>query len=383
MDGRVYDPAIGRFLSPDNYVQLSENSQSFNRYSYCINNPLKYTDPTGQFFQIGFIGAALLAADAFANAMTTDSGSKFFISSAISIFSPAVSGAIGGIFGHSAGSFGKELLRAGAHGLASGVANALTGENFGAGFASGALASFAGSGAQWAGLGKGGVLGATTLFGGIGSASFGGDFLQGAMTGLNIGLYNHTWVENGVKYNNDNPNDITGDIIDGPVATGRKPMMMRVGEVFNKISLAVGSYKYISENAGRDKKGWIHYRQLNGKLSPSAKPLPQIPYAKGLGIGFDVVTQIPNVIGTYNAYMRDPYTHSPREVFRAATVATGSVIGGAWGSSVGVEWGALVGSLSGNAACSVAGGMAGGLVGSYAGSSAGGYIAGSIFDVFF
>ena len=191
MDGRVYDPAIGRFLSPDNYVQLPENSQSFNRYSYCLNNPLKYTDPTGQFFQIGFIGASLLAADAFANAMTTDSGSKFFVSSAISIFSPAVAGAIGGIFGHSVGSFGNELLRAGAHGLASGVANALTGENFGAGFASGAFASFAGSGAQWAGLGKGGVLGATTLFGGIGSASFGGDFLDGAMTGLNIGLYNH------------------------------------------------------------------------------------------------------------------------------------------------------------------------------------------------
>ena len=191
MDGRMYDSSTGRFLSPDNYVQLPENSQSFNRYSYCINNPLKYTDPTGQFFQIGFIGASLLAADAFANAMTTDSGSKFFVSSAISIFSPAVAGAIGGMFGHSVGSFGNELLRAGAHGLASGVANALTGENFGAGFASGAFASFAGSGAQWAGLGKGGVLGATTLFGGIGSAAFGGDFLAGAMTGLNIGLYNH------------------------------------------------------------------------------------------------------------------------------------------------------------------------------------------------
>ena len=49
MDGRVYDPTIGRFLSPDNYVQLPENSQSFNRYSYCFNNPLKYIDPDGQW----------------------------------------------------------------------------------------------------------------------------------------------------------------------------------------------------------------------------------------------------------------------------------------------------------------------------------------------
>lgn len=50
MNGRLYDPAIGRFLSPDNYVQEPYNSQSFNRYSYCLNNPLKYTDPSGEFF---------------------------------------------------------------------------------------------------------------------------------------------------------------------------------------------------------------------------------------------------------------------------------------------------------------------------------------------
>ena len=52
MDNRMYDSSIGRFLSPDNYVQLPEYSQSFNHYSYCINNPLKYTDPTGQIFGI-------------------------------------------------------------------------------------------------------------------------------------------------------------------------------------------------------------------------------------------------------------------------------------------------------------------------------------------
>jgi len=39
---RLYDPMIGRFLSPDNYVQLPGNSQSFNRYSYCLNNPLYF-----------------------------------------------------------------------------------------------------------------------------------------------------------------------------------------------------------------------------------------------------------------------------------------------------------------------------------------------------
>jgi RHS repeat-associated protein len=47
MNGRVYDPAIGRFLSPDPNVQLIADLQSYNRYSYVLNNPLRYTDPTG------------------------------------------------------------------------------------------------------------------------------------------------------------------------------------------------------------------------------------------------------------------------------------------------------------------------------------------------
>jgi len=38
---------LGRFLSPDPYVQSPNYSQSYNRYSYCLNNPLKYSDPSG------------------------------------------------------------------------------------------------------------------------------------------------------------------------------------------------------------------------------------------------------------------------------------------------------------------------------------------------
>ena len=47
MNGRVYDPEIGRFLSPDPLVQVPEYSQSFNRYSYVLNNPLNAIDPSG------------------------------------------------------------------------------------------------------------------------------------------------------------------------------------------------------------------------------------------------------------------------------------------------------------------------------------------------
>ena len=49
MNARLYDPVLGRFLSPDPYVQMPDFTQSFNRYSYCLNNPLKYVDKDGKF----------------------------------------------------------------------------------------------------------------------------------------------------------------------------------------------------------------------------------------------------------------------------------------------------------------------------------------------
>ena len=47
-NARLYDPLLGRFLSPDPYVQDPDFSQNYNRYSYCLNNPLKYTDESGE-----------------------------------------------------------------------------------------------------------------------------------------------------------------------------------------------------------------------------------------------------------------------------------------------------------------------------------------------
>ena len=62
MNARLYDPVLGRFLSPDPFVQMPDFTQSFNRYSYCLNNPLVYVDENGEFWHIvagAIIGGAI------------------------------------------------------------------------------------------------------------------------------------------------------------------------------------------------------------------------------------------------------------------------------------------------------------------------------------
>jgi RHS repeat-associated protein len=65
MNARLYNPALGRFLSPDPYVQIPDFSQNFNRSSYCLNNPLVYVDEDGEFifsFLLPGIGTVIDAA---------------------------------------------------------------------------------------------------------------------------------------------------------------------------------------------------------------------------------------------------------------------------------------------------------------------------------
>jgi RHS repeat-associated protein len=50
MNARVYDPTIGRFMSPDSLVENFYLSQILNRYTYVGNNPLSLTDPSGMCF---------------------------------------------------------------------------------------------------------------------------------------------------------------------------------------------------------------------------------------------------------------------------------------------------------------------------------------------
>ena len=131
MNGRLYDPLIGRFLSPDNYVQLPDFSQNYNRYSYCLNNPLKYTDPDGEIALpaiFGIIGGIYNLVQNYDNihniwqfmgyfAVGAASGALGAYTGGLSI---GIGGAIGGAITGFASGFSSGLILGGGNALISG-----------------------------------------------------------------------------------------------------------------------------------------------------------------------------------------------------------------------------------------------------------------------
>lgn len=125
MGGRVYDPVIGRFLSCDNYVQEPDNSQNFNRYSYCLNNPLRYTDPSGELIGIddaiiwGAIIGAVVNVGVQAHNDNINSIGDFFLAAGIGGAAGALSGLGTGL---AASSIGGGILG----GMVTGAATSFT-----------------------------------------------------------------------------------------------------------------------------------------------------------------------------------------------------------------------------------------------------------------
>jgi len=62
---RLYDPLVGRFITPDRIVPRSDDPQSMNRYSYAINNPIRHNDPTGKAFADQHFEQSFFAAIAY------------------------------------------------------------------------------------------------------------------------------------------------------------------------------------------------------------------------------------------------------------------------------------------------------------------------------
>ena len=197
MNGRVYDPFMSTFLSPDNYIQAPDNSQNFNRYAYCLNNPLKYTDPSGEFWHI-VIGAAI---GGMVN-LTTNWGKIDTFGEGLAYFG----------IGAAAGALSA--------GVGAGVSSLIGGGAFGAGFlgttaAKTAVTSFA----------SGSVIGASSgLAGGFvtgagNSWMQGANFCQGLLAGAKAGGQGAVMggliggISGGIDAARDGRNFWSGDII--------------------------------------------------------------------------------------------------------------------------------------------------------------------------
>ncbi|WP_176714613.1 RHS repeat domain-containing protein [Alishewanella sp. HH-ZS] len=211
MGGRIYDSHIGRFLQADPFVQSPSNSQNFNRYSYVLNNPLSYTDPSGYIFKSIKKHWRTIAAIAIAVYMPHLAIMKGLSAATVGAITGFVAGAVstgslkgalvgaftGGMFGHlhsmNAG-FGKVI----AHGAVGGMGSVLQGGKFGHGFAAAGFTQAA----SWAGGDNLFVEGASTIgdrthnaviaamIGGTASSIAGGKFANGAVTGAFSRLLN-------------------------------------------------------------------------------------------------------------------------------------------------------------------------------------------------
>jgi len=175
MNGRVYDPEIGRFVQADPIVQAPYNPQSLNRYSYVMNNPLGTTDPTGYVGRPKWLNYAMQAVALYVTIQTginIATIGELYGAAGLSAFSADIalmsagSGALSGMastgspkgalmgaitplafmgVGQAASALGfgsGSIARAGMHGVAGGVLAELQGGNFGHGFMRAGLTKF-------------------------------------------------------------------------------------------------------------------------------------------------------------------------------------------------------------------------------------------------
>lgn len=177
MNGRMYDAKLGRFLSPDNYIQEPFSTQSFNRFGYVWNNPLKFTDQSGEFiFTAILIGAAV---GAYLGGVQANGGKwnplKWNWSSGstwLGVLGGAVIGGVsGGVAAYAAAAITPLITTAGGF-----IGGAVSGTIAGAvgGFISGGFMSYlpGGNGDFWGGALRGTVMGA--LGGGALGGTIGG-----------------------------------------------------------------------------------------------------------------------------------------------------------------------------------------------------------------
>jgi len=238
MNGRVYDPSTGMFLSPDPTLTDAGNWLDYNRYSYCLNNPFKYTDPSGytwwaECWQPVITTASAIIVGGIVGILTGGAGTPIVLSGMLAgaaggftggvvgtavyggsfnqcfaagiqgMVLGAMSGAITAGIGTQFGAVGignafnplNELERAGAHVLAQGTFSAIRGGNFWQGAAAGLFSSIGGTMSGGFGVTDfWGTVAVTSAMGGVGAVIGGAktseDILFGMAAGAMVGALN-------------------------------------------------------------------------------------------------------------------------------------------------------------------------------------------------
>ena len=181
MNGRIYDPTLGRFLQADPHIQAPNNSQNYNRYSYVLNNPMSYTDPSGYFFKSLFKGIKKYWRQIASIAVMFIPGINVIAAGFISgyIATGSLKGAIVGAF--TAGMAGPATSLGGfvTNGIVGGLASKAMGGKFGHGFWSAGIGASLGGQINGIKTAVGRVV-ASAVVGGTISKLTGGKFANGA-----------------------------------------------------------------------------------------------------------------------------------------------------------------------------------------------------------
>jgi len=161
-EARLYDPLLGRFISADSIVPEPGNLQAYNRYSYCLNNPVVYRDPSGHWFGIDDLVSAVIGA--------IIGGISAAVTGGNILQGMATGAAAGWVAWNTMGAATGSLLT-------QVIENAYTGEVYSAiGIAT----------ANMAGCAAGGAAGGTVA-GGMGAGFNGGDIGYGMLRGMGLG----------------------------------------------------------------------------------------------------------------------------------------------------------------------------------------------------
>lgn len=258
MNGRIYDPTLGRFLQADPIIQAPTDSQSYNRYAYVRNNPLTLTDPSGYSWwsktwkkvrpfvgvivavvggiicgapcaQVGWQIAAVGAAAAGAAHAAANGGN-------------ILTGALIGAFTAGVGQYGMAYAA-----VAGGIASRVQGGNFGHGFWAAGLGAGIGGGA---GQGWAKVISAAVIGGTI-SKLTGGKFANGAYSAAFVAAISTDWGNDKLK--GSKQGKFTGVLDEKTQARVLEDLVgakEKLGDFVNDLTNKTGNYENIKKQYG-------------------------------------------------------------------------------------------------------------------------------------